>query len=820
MIIRVLGYLFAIFAIVALVVSAALAWFVSGLAGNLPDYLVLAEYEPEVTTRFHAENGQLIAEYARQRRLYLPVQSVPNRVKQAFLSAEDKNFYRHWGVDFFGIARASVHNLRAYGLGQPLVGASTITQQVAKNFLLTNERSIERKIKEAILAFRIERAFSKDEILELYLNEIFLGLGTYGIAAASLEYFDKSVDELTLAEAAYLAALPKGPNNYHPFRHKDRAIGRRNWVIDRMVENGFVTSADGEAAKGVELGVVVHDAAPDEFISNYFAEEVRRQLAEMLGEDVLYTGGLSVRTSLNSDLQRVARRALMNGLVNYDVSRGWRGPVTQIDVGGDWGAALAEISPLSDVPEWRLAAVLSLSDTEATVGLRTGLIPGTRRVGPERDTAVIRFEELTWANWGIGERRGQSVETPGDALAVGDVVYVERVGGASESYWLRQIPEVQGGLVAMDPHTGRVLAMVGGFSFAQSQFNRATQALRQPGSSFKPFVYAAALDSGYTPSSVVMDAPISIDPGFGQPVWRPQNYSNKFYGPSTLRTGIELSRNVMTVRLAQDMGMPLVAEYARRFGIYDDLGSYLPLSLGSGETTVLRMVSGYSVFANGGRSISPTLIDRIQNRYGETIFRHEERICEGCEADAWRGQDEPNIIDNRDQVLDPMTAYQIVSMLEGVVLRGTATRVSRAIDNPIAGKTGTTNDYRDAWFVGFTPDLAVGVYVGYDQPRNLGRSGTGGELAAPIFIEFMEQALADVPPVPFPVPEGMVFIAIDRKTGLAVSSEGTNTILEVFKPGLGPPNRYSVIVGDTATQRQPTAPKPQPSIVRGTGGLY
>jgi penicillin-binding protein 1A len=829
MIIRVLGYLFAIFAIVALAGSAAVAWFVSGMAEDLPDYSVLAEYEPAVTTRFHAADGQLIAEYARQRRLYLPIQSVPNRVKQAFLSAEDKNFYSHWGVDFVGIARASVQNLRAYGSGQPLVGASTITQQVAKNFLLTNERSMERKIKEAILSFRIERAFSKDEILELYLNEIFLGLGTYGIAAASLEYFDKSVHELTLAEAAYLAALPKGPNNYHPFRYKDRAIGRRNWVIDRMVENGFVSAADGEVAKSEGLGVVVHETAPDEFASNYFAEEVRRQLAEMLGEDALYAGGLSVRTSLDSGLQRIARKALINGLVNYDISRGWRGPVTQIDVDGDWGAALAEISPLSDVPEWRLAAVLSLSDTEATVGLRTDLIPGTTRVGPERETATIPFEQLSWANWGVGERRGQSVETPGDVLAVGDVVYVEWVDGVEEAegveavvegYRLRQVPEVQGGLVAMDPHTGRVLAMVGGFSFAQSQFNRATQALRQPGSSFKPFVYAAALDSGYTPSSVVMDAPISIDPGFGQPVWRPQNYSNKFYGPSTLRTGIERSRNVMTVRLAQDMGMPLVAEYARRFGVYDDLGPYLPLSLGSGETTVMRMVSGYSVFANGGRSISPTLIDRIQDRYGKTIFRHEERICEGCEADAWSGQDEPNIVDNRDQVLDPMTAYQMVSMLEGVVLRGTATRVSRAIDNPIAGKTGTTNDYRDAWFVGFTPDLVCGVYVGYDQPRNLGRSSTGGQLAAPIFIEFMKQALADVPPLPFPVPEGMTFITINRKTGLAVSSEGPNTILEAFKPGLGPPNRYSVIGGETATLRQRNAPKPQPGIVRGSGGLY
>lgn len=821
MIARVLGYLFATFAILFLAGAAGVAWVVSGMTKDLPDYAVLAKYEPAVTTRFHAADGQLIAEYARERRLYLPIQAVPDLVKQAFLSAEDKNFYSHWGVDFVGIARASVQNLKAYSSGQSLVGASTITQQVAKNFLLTNERSIERKVKEAVLAFRIERTFSKDKILELYLNEIFLGLGSYGVAAASLAYFDKSVQELTLPEAAYLAALPKGPNNYHPFRYTQRAIDRRNWVIDRMVENGYVTAAAGEAAKSEDLGVEVRSTGLNEFAANYFAEETRRQIGEMLGEDMLYAGGLSVRTSLDPDLQLVARKSLMDGLIAYDVSHGWRGAVTQVDVSGDWGEGLAEISPLSDVPEWRLAVVLSLSESEATVGLRTGLIPGTTRVGPERVTAVIPLEEMTWAKWVTGERRGKAIDNPGDVLAVGDVVYVEKMDESDDHYLLRQVPEIEGGLVAMDPHTGRVLAMVGGFSFAQSQFNRATQAYRQPGSSFKPFIYAAALDSGYTPSSVVMDAPIAIDPGFGQPLWRPQNYSNKFYGPSTLRTGIEQSRNVMTVRLAQDMGMPVVAEYARRFGVYDDLEPYLPMALGSGETTVLRMVAGYSVFANGGRSVSPTLIDRIQNRFGETIFRHDERICEGCDADAWHGQDEPRIVDNRDQVLDPMTAYQMVSMLEGVVQRGTAAAISRVIDNPLAGKTGTTNDYRDAWFVGFSPNLVVGVYVGYDQPRNLGRSSTGGRLAGPIFTEFMQHALADVAPVPFPVPPGMTFELINRKTGLVASSEGPNTILEAFKPGLGPPTRYSVI-GSTGTLRQPSGGtrRTRPGVVSGSGGLY
>lgn len=807
MILRIFGYLFGIGAVLFLVVATGIAWFVSDLASDLPDYDVLAKYEPPVTTRIHAADGQLVAEYARERRLYLPIQAVPDRVKAAFLSAEDKNFYDHSGLDYYGIARAVLQNVEAYGSGQRLVGASTITQQVAKNFLLSGEQSMERKIREAILALRIEQAYSKDKIFELYLNEIFLGLGSYGVAAAALTYFDKSVHELTLGEAAYLAALPKAPNNYHPFRHTDRAIERRNWVIDRMVENGYATAEDGAVAKAEPLGVKIRTTGPHIFAADYFAEEVRRQIGEMFGEDTLYEGGLSVRTSLDPGTQVLARQALMNGLVKYDMARGWRGPVEHVEVGGDWGEALAKVKPLSDVLEWKLAIVLSRSGGDAQIGLRPDRKPGTNKVGDERATGVIPAAEMSWAK--------------GPGLSVGDVVYVEPVDGTVDQYRLRQVPEVEGAIVVMDPHTGRVLAMVGGFSFAESQFNRATQAKRQPGSSFKPFVYSAALDNGYTPSSVVMDAPIAIDPGFGQPIWRPQNYSQKYYGPSTLRTGIERSRNVMTVRLAQDMGMPLVAEYARRFGVYDTLGHFLPMALGSGETTVLRMVAGYSVFANGGRSVSPTLIDRIQDRYGHTIFRHQERVCEGCEADEWSGQDEPAIIDNRDQVLDPMTAYQMVSMLEGVVQRGTAARVSQAIDKPLAGKTGTTNDYRDAWFIGFSPDLVVGVYVGYDKPRSLGRSSTGGHLAAPIVTEFLQGALADSPPIPFRVPPGMTFIPINRQTGLTAQAGAAGTILEAFKPGTGPPDTYSIIGFTDASGRPLTvAPESDRAIISGTGGLY
>jgi penicillin-binding protein 1A len=824
MILRLIGYLFGIGAVIFLAVAAGVAYYVSGLTHDLPNYDVLAKYEPPVMTRVHAADGQLVAEYARERRLYLPIQAIPERIKAAFLSAEDKNFYSHAGIDYFGAARALLQNLEAYagGGGQRLVGASTITQQVAKNFLLTTDQTWDRKVKEAILALRIEQAYSKDKIFELYLNEIFLGLGAYGVAAASLEYYDKSVHELTLAEAAYLAALPKGPNNYHPFRYPERAIERRNWVIDRMLENGYITTAEADEAKASPINVRQRSTNPSYFAADYFAEEVRRQLGEMFGEEVLYEGGLSVRTSLDPELQVMARQAMMNGLTQYDTELGWRGPVAHIEnLAADWGPQVSEFSPLADLTEWKMAVVTAVDAEGATIGLRPPRQPGTNAVGTARDTGVIPSSGLQWSQWArtASQNAGRAINDAADALQVGDVIYVDK-GEGEGVYRLRQVPEVAGALVAMDPHTGRVLAMVGGFSFSESQFNRATQAYRQPGSSFKPFVYAAALDNGYTPSSVVMDAPIEIDPGGGQPIWRPENYAQEFYGPSTLRTGIELSRNVMTVRLAQDMGMPLVAEYGRRFGVYDQLAPFLPMALGAGETTVLRMAAGYAVFANGGREVRPTLIDRIQNRFGETVFRHEDRICEGCSVEAWAGQDEPVVIDNREQVLDPMTAYQMTSMLEGVVQRGTATAV-REVGKPIAGKTGTTNEYRDAWFVGYSPDLVVGVYVGYDKPRSLGHGETGGHLAAPIFTEFMQMALADKPPIPFRVPPGLNFLPIDRRTGLTAQAGGDGVILEAFKPGTAPPDTYSII-GYTDTMGRPltVAPEADRAIISGTGGLY
>ncbi|MCO5056686.1 MAG: penicillin-binding protein 1A [Rhizobiaceae bacterium] len=817
--IRLIGYFFGIGTAFALVVAAGLALYVGNLTKDLPDYEVLAKYEPPVTTRVHAADGALMAEFARERRLYIPIQAVPDRVKAAFLSAEDKNFYSHPGIDVTGLTRAVVTNLRNMGSGRRPVGASTITQQVAKNFLLSSDQTYERKIKEMLLSFRIEQAYSKDRILELYLNEIFFGLGAYGIAGAALTYFDKSVNELTLAEAAYLAALPKGPSNYHPFRETDRAIERRNWVIDNMVENGYADAEEAAKAKAQPLGVTPRRGGTYLFAGEYFTEEVRRQLIARYGEDALYEGGLSVRTTLNPKLQLIARTALQNGLMRYDTLRGYRGPITEIDVSGDWGVPLAEVDALGDVPEWKVAVVLG--ETEG--GLEIGLKPDRKvsgEIDSERKTGVILTEDMDWAMRYLSDGKYLKAKTPGEVLKPGAAVYVEAKADADGRWMLRQIPKIGGAMVAMDPHTGRVLAMVGGFSYANSEFNRATQAYRQPGSSFKPFVYSAALDNGYTPASVVMDAPITIK--IGNDVWSPKNYGGKAAGPSTLRMGIERSRNLMTVRLARDMGMNLVAEYAERFGVYDKMLPVLAMSLGSGETTVMRMVSAYAVMANGGKQIKPSLIDRIQDRYGKTVFKHDERGCEGCVADRWMGQAEPELIDNSEQVLDPMTAYQITSMMEGVVTRGTATTVAE-LGRPIAGKTGTTNDEKDVWFVGYTPNLVVGVYMGYDQPKPLGRGSTGGGLAAPVFKEFMAKALDGVRPVEFQVPEGMKLIPIDRKTGMRAEAGQPGVIMEAFKPGTGPADSYWVIgmddieYSERANQISPGASR---AITSGSGGLY
>ena len=793
LLLRFFGWIFAVGTVLFLVGVAAAAGLFWHFSKDLPDYSQLQDYEPPVMTRVHASDGALVAEYARERRLYLPIQAIPKLVLNAFIAAEDKNFYDHGGLDFQGIARATLFMVQHYGSGKRPQGASTITQQVAKNFFLTNEPSLERKVKEALLALKIERTYSKEKILELYLNEIYLGFSSYGIAAASLLYFDKSVHELTIAEAAYLAALPKGPNNYHPFRRREEAIGRRNYVLDRMVEDHYLRPEEGEKAKKEPFNVTVRPTGAHIYAAEYFAEEVRRDLNDRYGEKKLYEGGLSVRTTLDPKLQSIARKTFTDGLVKFDENLGYRGAIQKLDISGDWGPKLAEVKGLSDISPWRLAVVLETSDQSARIGLQPGRDPGGA-VSKDRTIGNVPIEGVKWARPAAGARAAPSKVN--QVLSPGDVIYVDPLDKDSGRYRLRQVPEISGAMLVMDPWTGRVLAMVGGFSFDQSQFNRATQALRQPGSSFKPFVYAAALDNGYTPSTVVMDAPIEIDTGAGGGgVWKPENYSHKFYGPQTLRFGIEHSRNVMTVRLAQDVGMPLIAEYAKRFGVYDDLPTYLSFALGTGETTVLRMVTAYSMFANGGKRIKPTLIDRIQDRYGHTIFRHDQRECRGCDADKWANQNEPSLVDRREQVLDPMTAYQVTSMMEGVVQRGTAAGAgfTREIGKPIAGKTGTTNEEKDVWFVGFSPDVAVGVYLGYDKPRHIARGASGGHTAAPIVKDFLKLALAEKPTVPFRVPPGIKLIRIDPKSGMRIAAGSPGGLLEAFKPGTAPPDSYSII---------------------------
>ena len=781
-ILRFFGFLFSLGAIAFMIAAAAASFFYWKYSQDLPDHAQLANYEPPVTTRVHAGDGSLLAEYARERRLYLPIQAVPKLVIGAFLSAEDKNFYKHGGVDPEGVVRAALTNFRS-GKKQ---GASTITQQVAKNFLLDSQQTFERKVREALISVRMEATFSKDKILELYLNEIFLGTiipgrNVHGVAAAALEYFNKSVHELTPAEAAYLAALPKGPNNYHPYRRTQEAIYRRNDNLDLMAQNGYITREEAVSSKALPLGVNPRSVSPNTSASGYFAEEVRRELADRYGEKSLYEGGLSVRATLDPKLQAMARKALVNGLIRFDESQGWRGAQSNISLAGrEWGLALADIPVLADVQPWRLAVVLDTTGGQARIGIQPRKEAGGQ-VAKDRLIGTIAADGVRWTRRSVAQ-----------ALQPGDVIYVEPLDERAGQFRLRQIPEVSGGLVAMDPNTGRVHAMVGGFSYDQSEFNRATQAQRQPGSSFKPFVYATALDNGYTPSSIVLDEAITIDAGPGQEAWTPSNFEGKATGPHTLRYGIEHSKNLMTVRLAREVGMPLIVEYSRRFGIYDDLLPLLPMSLGAGETTVMRMTAAYSMLVNGGKRIRPTLIDRIQNRSGGTIFKHDDRECVGCSADGWANQDEPKLIDKREQVLDPLTAYQMTSILEGVVLRGTAARQKAVVGKPVAGKTGTTNDAKDLWFVGFSPDLACGVYIGYDKPRSMGDSAQAAQYAAPIFGEFMKMALADKPATPFRVPPGIKLIRVSLGSGLRAGGSGEGTILEAFKPGTGPAE-YSVV---------------------------
>lgn len=759
----------------------AVVYIISFYGRDLPDYSQLKVYEPPMLTRLYAGDGRLMAEFAQERRVFVPIDSIPDLVKHAFIAAEDKNFYKHGGVDYLAIMGALIDNAK----GGHLRGASTITQQVAKNFLLSSERSYQRKIKEAILAHRMESVMSKDRLLELYLNEIFLGQRAYGVAAAALTYFDKSLDELTVAEAAYLAALPKAPNNYHPIRNHDAALARRNAVIKLMLQNKYITKEQAREARETPLVMVENkNAAPVN--APFFAEEVRRELIQRYGQASLDQGGLVVRTTIDPKLQDIALESLRKGLQAYDRRHGWRGPFGHFDTVGEWRTQLANMARPIEMPDsWNLAAVTGVSPSAASVGFADG------------SKGTIKLENLTWARAYIDEgyHQGPDITAAGDVLKTGDVVMVEALAGDPTSYDLKQIPLVQGAIMAMDPHTGRILAMQGGwkYKYGASEYNRATQAQRQPGSAFKPFIYTAALENGFTPSSLVMDAPFTIEDRPGH-FWSPVNYKGGHYGPTTIRVGLEKSRNLMTVRLAHHLGMPVVADYARRFGVVDDMPLHLANALGAAETTLERMTAAYAVFVNGGKKVAPTFIDRIQDRRGTTVFRHDQRACESCGTlIKWEGQGAPDVPDIRPQIIDNRVAYQMVSILQGVTQRGTASSL-KDIGFPVGGKTGTTNKSNDTWFIGFSPDLVVGVFIGFDQPRSLGKRETGGSVAAPVFKDFMTVALADVPPTPFRIPPGIKNIQVNAATGKLAEEGDKNVIWESFASGTEPTGGESYIL--------------------------
>lgn len=746
---------------------------------GLPSFEKLAKYEPPVITRLYTADGNLLAEYAKEKRIFVPLKAIPETVRHAFIAAEDKSFYSHKGVDVYGIARAVHENIQNYGTGKSLVGGSTITQQVVKNFLLTSEKSLERKIKEAILAYRISKIYSKDKILELYLNEIYLGNGSYGVAAAALNYFNKPLNELSVEEAALLAAMPKAPNHYDPRRFPEKALARRNYVIGRMFKDGYLSEFQAQKARMAPM-VLEEREADTVADADFFAEEVRREIAQMYGSDALYTGGLTVKTTVDERLQAIADRALRDALVAYDRRYGYRGPLKRLDQMADWQLALQEAAETIDVPlydEQKLAVVLAVGEKEAQIGFESGA------------KGTIALSELKWARMDLpGRRLGSTVRRASDVLTVGDVIIAAPLSGQAGQYGLHQLPEINGALVAMDPHNGRVLAMAGGYSYQASEFNRATQAKRQPGSAFKPFVYMAALENGFTPSTVVMDEPIEIEQGPGKPLWRPKNYGGKFLGPTTLRVGLEKSRNTMTVRLAKMLGIGRIINIAKRLGIYEGkLEENYSMVLGAKETTLLNMVTGYAQIANGGRKVEAALIERVDNRHGNIIYRRDDRPCPGCQVDASyaaEAQRPPRIDDSRQMVVDPRIAYQITSLLQGVATRGTAAK-AKAIGKPVAGKTGTTNDSRDAWFIGYSPNLVVGIYIGYDTPSSLGNKETGGRVALPGFIQFMQEALKDTPAQPFRAPPGIRMIQVNRQTGLPPQDGGAqgNLINEAFVVG-------------------------------------
>jgi len=790
------------FALASMIVGtgmvAGLFWHFSH---GLPDHKQLADYQPATVSRLYAADGRLLAEFAKEKRSFVPVAAMPKRLLQAFVSAEDQRFYSHPGVDIVGVTRAVIDNLTHPG--KRMEGASGITQQVAKNFLLSNQATFSRKIREAILAFRIEKTYSKDHILELYLNEIYLGGGNYGVASAALNYFDKSLGELTLSEMAYLASLPKAPNKYNLVRNEKDAYARRDYVLGRMQDDGYITAAEAQAAKAEKLAYRKRGTT-EVVTADFFAEEVRRNLLSAYGEKGLYEGGLTVSTTLDPAIQETADQALRAGLIAYDRRHGWRGPYAKIPDMTSWEEEFARIQqrrPLYGPDTWKLAVVTKVDPTSVAIA-------GLPDDGSGNTTGIVPWSEMQWAcATGPNQTIAGCPSRPANVVSVGDVIVVEKlVKGPNDktappanAYGLRQVPNVNGAVVVMDPRDGRVLAMSGGWAYGMSQFNRAVQAVRQPGSSFKPFVYLAAMDSGITPSTLVLDAPFEYNPGYGQPIWRPGNYGNEEpLGPATVRRGLELSRNLMTVRMAQQIGMKKVVQIAKDFGVSDNMASYLPMALGAVDTTLLRMTMAHAMLANGAHEITPSLIDRVQDRNGKTIYRHEPRICRGCDQVVTAGQKPtpPEIVDPRKPFHDPATVYQVVNMMLGVTTRGTAAQLA-ALGRPIAGKTGTTNDSRDTWFIGSTPDLTIGVYVGFDEPRTLGGKEQGSFTAAPIYERIAKVVYKDKPPTPFKIPPGLRIVRVDHDSGQPAYPGDTNVVDEAFKPGTEPGGE-----ADPAAQQQ------------------
>ncbi len=722
-------------------------------SNDLPDYKFLKNYKPPVSSKVYSGNGDLVADFSQEKRVFVPFNSIPKNVINAFLSAEDKNFFKHPGVDAKGVVRAVVNNISNILSSKRLEGASTITQQVAKNFLLTNEVSLNRKIKEAILAFRIERALSKERILELYLNQIYLGSGAYGVAAASLEYFDKSIKDLNYSEAALLAALPKAPSRYNPYRDPDVAKFRRNLVLKNLLENNYLTLEWYEKLTKEKIilkknkKIYLEDA-------QYFIEDVRKSVIETLSYDKVYKQGFNINTPINLNLQTIATKSLRDGLIAYDKRKGWRGPLTNKIYNSKWKKDLDKYK-LENSINWKLAIVKKINKFEAEIETEDNI------------NGVIEYQSISWTKKEFNK-----------LLKLGDVIYVKKI--KENVFNLKQLPKVNGGIVVMDPFTGRVLALSGGFSFKKSEFNRATQAKRQPGSAFKPFVYALALENNFTPTSLVLDAPLVLDQGDDLKMWKPENYGKKFYGPSTLRVGLEKSRNLMTVRIAQSLGLEKIINFSKELKIYENPDELLSISLGSAETTLLKLTSAYSAFVNGGKLVEPILIDRIQDSEGNTIYNNDKRKCINCDQISYLSNDYPEIKNNYKQIFSPETAFQMTSILEGVVKRGTAKKL-KDLNLNIAGKTGTTNKNTDTWFIGFTSNLLVGVYVGSDNPTPLGKYETGSKTALPIFKSFISDSVYKYEARPFKASKGTVMMVVDPLTGQKAKFNSKNTIIEVFK---------------------------------------